>query len=117
MVMRKITNEEAIAEIEKHGLAEFFKQHPNARLVLNESGIERLKTKPKLCPHGNEILEPRPPEVDWDKENESQRDAFYSGDENVESGTCLCCGHGYEKNISDSNLSRSGYCTTCGWNP
>jgi len=53
--------------------------------------------------------------VDWDHEYE--RDAFYSNSQYVETGICLNCGRPYQKTISESNVSRTGYCYRCGFNP
>ena len=39
-------------------------------------------------------------------------------DEDIaEMGICLKCGKPYEKNIGQSNISRTGYCYECGFNP
>lgn len=74
-----------------------------------------------LCPHGREKFE-KPArqaeeDFDWERENEDQRMAWESENLNIENGTCMCCGQPYSKNVSESNVSRSGYCMTCGFNP
>jgi len=56
-------------------------------------------------------------EIDWEQEYGKQRDAFLVGDEYVESGVCLKCGRSYQKTTGESNVSRSGYCFACGFNP
>lgn len=38
-------------------------------------------------------------------------------EEGSESGTCEICGEYYEKSAGESNLSRTGQCLKCGWNP
>lgn len=53
-----------------------------------------------------------------DEDYARQTQAFHAGEhDKIEEGTCLCCGQHYTKNLEQSNLSRSGYCVECGWNP
>ena len=56
-------------------------------------------------------------EIDWDQEYGKQYDAFSAGYKYVESGVCLRCGKLYQKTVGESNVSRSGYCLACGFNP
>jgi hypothetical protein len=35
----------------------------------------------------------------------------------AEAGVCLSCGQPYEKTIGESNVSRTGFCYSCGFNP
>ena len=56
-------------------------------------------------------------EIDWELEYDKQRDAFLSGSQYVESGICLRCGRPYQKTVGESNVSMTGYCVACGFNP
>lgn len=53
----------------------------------------------------------------WDEEYDKQRDAYNSGSDIIESGTCNRCGKSYAKTIGESNISMSGLCLSCGFNP
>lgn len=49
----------------------------------------------------------------WNEEPTSAEDH----EDIAEQGVCEVCGRSYRKTTSESNLSRTGQCLDCGWNP